>query len=308
MTTKVAKAKTTVGKSAKSRTTKKLAPARRSAVAEAVQAHESTVETVASAQPTFDVEGFLKLFDDHIRRIYGELRQVTQELNASARLMALGPNRILDVPCGDYPFRFKLPYVGTDRVMNTMLMRRDFPKAENLASLANRLPKGGVFVDGGGFLGASSSYFSQILGADEIHVFEPQRIILPTLEENLAMNEVKGLHLHKAALMDEEAAVAPGTFRPREIYNTPFLKHKEGTYKGMSIDGLNLSRLDVIHLDFHGPKILALKGALKSIEKHKPFIAIDVEGRDQAEVTEFLEPMGYDIAGLPTSFLYYPKA
>lgn len=283
------------------------APSRQTKAAESESLGAEPITGPAEALP-FDVEGFLHHFDEGNRRMYGELRQITQELNNSARILAMGPERILDVPFADFPFRFKLPYVGTDRMMSAMLARKEFPKADNLASLATRLPKGGVFVDGGGFIGASTSYFSQVCGADEIHVFEPQRIMLPTLEANLAMNEVRGLHLYEAALMDEdETGVAPGSFRPREIYNTPFLKHKDGQYKGATIDGLKLNRLDVIHLDFHGPKILSLKGAMKSIEKFRPFIAIDTDGRDQAEVTEFLTPYDYELAGLPSSFLYYPK-
>ncbi|WP_432636124.1 hypothetical protein, partial [Albidovulum sp.] len=113
---------------------------------------------------------------------------------------------------------------------------------------------------------------------------------------------------HAAALMDEATPVGQGTFKPREIATTPYLRHQEGDYEGMTIDGLNLDRLDVIHLDFAGPKILALTGARDAIERFRPFIAIDTAGRDHKEVTEFLEPFGYEVAGLPASFLFYPKA
>lgn len=242
-----------------------------------------------------------------VRLLYGELRNSTQALNRAAQVLALGESRIISIPFFDYPFRFRLPFVDVDRTMGAMLARCELPRALNLASLALRLPKGGVFVDGGGFVGASASFFSQVCRADEIHVFEPQKIILPCLEENLRMNEVRGLHLHNAALMDEAGPVNPGTFKAREIANTPYLKHRDGTYRGATIDGLNLERLDVIHLDFHGSKLFALTGASESIQRFKPFIVIDNEGRDHLEVSEFLKPMGYVIAALPTSFLFYPK-
>ena len=271
-------------------------------------AAEALNDSQPNAPPAFDAAEFLKNFDNHVRRAYSELRSAVGSLTAAANHLAIGPERILDLPFGDFPFRFRLPYVGTDRVMNLMLLTRDFPKAANLSSLAIRVPKGGVFVDAGGFVGTSAAFFSQILGADEIHVFEPQRIILPALEENLAMNGVKGLHLHQAALIDEAGPVAPGTFRAKEIGSTPFLKHKDGTYRGMALDDLGLDQINFIHLDFHGPKIFALQGAAKSIDKFRPFIAIDLEGRDLEEAKKFLEPYGYDVAGLPGCFLFYPRA
>ncbi|HRV61998.1 MAG TPA: FkbM family methyltransferase [Albidovulum sp.] len=288
------------------KTTRDAAPEATAASEDAAAAQEAAAET--GTLPALDNNAILTFLEDAVQSLYGELRHSTQALNRAAQILALGESRVLEIPYFDYPFRFRLPYVSTDRTMGAMLARCEFPNAANLASLALRLPRGGVFVDGGGFVGTTAAFFSQVCRADEIHVFEPQRILLPCLAENLAMNEVRGLHLHAAALMDEATRVGQGTFKPREIAATPYLRHQEGDYEGMTIDGLNLDRLDVIHLDFAGPKILALTGARAAIERFRPFIAIDTAGRDHKEVTEFLEPFGYEVAGLPASFLFYPKA
>ena len=114
------------------KTTRDAAPEATAASENAAAAQEAAAET--GTLPALDNNAILTFLEDAVQSLYGELRHSTQALNRAAQILALGESRVLEIPYFDYPFRFRLPYVSTDRTMGAMLARCEFPNAANLAS------------------------------------------------------------------------------------------------------------------------------------------------------------------------------
>ena len=250
----------------------------------------------------------LESFERHIDRLANEMRRAINEVNVAAQVLALGPDRIAEMPAQDHMFRFHLPQVNRDVVQRKMLLNGVFPNVDGYNALSLRLPRGGVFIDVGGYLGVSSSFFAKVCQADVLHVFEPQNVVREILRKNLELNEVENVTIYDQAVMDGCTNVDPGAFKPHDMGATPFLKHANGRYQGVSLDSMDVDRVDVIHMDFSGPKMLALEGANDLIKRCKPFLIIDKASRDLREVVDHILPLGYrhdQSAGL---MMFYPEA
>ncbi|WP_424941291.1 FkbM family methyltransferase [Aliiroseovarius sp. S253] len=277
---------------------KKKAPAKKTA----------SVRKPAKPENPVPVSVSLEEFEKHVERISAELRRTINESFVAAQILALGSDRVLEIAAQDHLFKFHVPHANRDIVQKRMVLQGQLPNAEGYDALALRLPRGGTFIDVGGYLGISASFFSKICDADKIHIFEPQKAVFEVLQRNLELNGVEGATIHQKAVLDDVAPVNPGVFRPSNFGNTPFLKHASGRYEGVSLDSMKFKAADVLHMDFAGPKLMAIKGAEKLIKKFKPFIILDKGGRDISEVIEFVLPLGYkhdQVAGL---ILFYPEA
>ena len=269
-------------------------------------------ETVASVEETNtfaeEIPMPLQDFERRIERLSSEMRRAINEVNVAAQVLALGPERIADIPSQDHMFRFHLPQVNRDNTQRKMLLNGLFPNADGFNALSLRLPRGGVFIDVGGYLGVSSCFFAKVCKADVLHVFEPQNVVRDILRKNLELNQVQNVTVHEEAVMDECTNVDPGAFKAQDMGATPFLKHAAGRYRGIPLDSLDIDRVDVIHMDFAGPKMLALNGAIEMIKRCKPFLIVDKGSRDLRDVIENVLPLGYrhdQSAGL---MMFYPEA
>ena len=251
---------------------------------------------------------FMRGFELRVDRLAGEMRRAINDVRTAAQVLALGSDRIAHIPAQDHMFRFHLPQADRDITQKRIMLNGILPNADGYAALALRLPRGGVFVDVGGYLGVSASFFSRICCADEVHIFEPQKVVMDVLLKNIELNEVKNATVHQNAIMDEETTVNPGVFRGADMGATPFLKHAGGRYNGISLDSLNFEAVDVLNLDYNGPKMLALTGAEGLIEKCKPFVVVDKTGRDIKDVITFLTTRGYRHDQTVGLLIFYPEA
>lgn len=72
-----------------------------------------------------------------------------------------------------------------------------------------------------------------------------------------------------------------------------------GGYPTMMIDDLALEVCDLIHLDIEGYEFFALQGAIETIKRCKPIIALEwldhgrLYGVDQADILSWLDNLGY---------------
>ena len=126
----------------------------------------------------------------------------------------------------------------------------------------------------------------------QVHLFEPFDGVLPHLEETIRLNRLAGVQLHPLALSDHTGV---DTFRSNALDSTTgtlvegiktagekLYREKDRTVK---IQTATLDSLDivpgptVIKIDVEGAEHLVIKGAIGTIEKHKPILF--VETREQ---------------------------
>ncbi|BFU59512.1 MULTISPECIES: FkbM family methyltransferase [Rodentibacter] len=61
----------------------------------------------------------------------------------------------------------------------------------------------------------------------------------------------------------------------------------------ISIDSLQLERIDFIKIDVEGMELSVLTGALESIKRHKPIMTIEILKSNQQEIINLLAPLNY---------------
>ena len=138
-----------------------------------------------------------------------------------------------------------------------------------------------VILDVGGNFGQMAVLFSKIAG--HVHVFEAEPFIYTTLVKNLSENNCNNVTAHQVAVWHETGL---DLFYPKADFNR---FDSWGSYgidptamdgqpiKSITIDSLNLPKVDLIKIDIQGSDLNAMKGAVNTISKFKPTIIFEYE-------------------------------
>jgi len=154
--------------------------------------------------------------------------------------------------------------------------------------LAQLLRPGMAALDIGANIGALSIFMAQQVGpGGAVLAMEPQRPVFQLLCANVALNALGNVYTYHAA-----AGASEGTLLvPRVDYA------KGGNFGGVSllgtdkgepvpcrtVDGLALSRCDLIKIDVEGMENEAVAGATATIGKFRPVIYMENDRRDRSE-------------------------
>lgn len=144
-------------------------------------------------------------------------------------------------------------------------------------------------IDGGANIGVFTLTWAKLLeGWGEVYAFEPQDRIFYALAGNIALNNCFNAHAKHAALGGPTQMFinvphlnysAAGNFGGLSLVNKNDIGQPVGDFTYVvpcvSIDSLQLPRVDFIKLDLEGMEISALVGAVKTITKHKPVLLIE---------------------------------
>ena len=63
----------------------------------------------------------------------------------------------------------------------------------------------------------------------------------------------------------------------------------------ISIDSLELERVDFVKIDVERMEVEVLNGAMKTFKKYKPILLIEVLKSPQQEIFDLIKPLGYEI-------------
>jgi FkbM family methyltransferase len=160
-------------------------------------------------------------------------------------------------------------------------------------------------LDLGGCFGDTALYFADLVGENgkvysfefipsNINVFNKNLQLNHTLSNRIELIErpVHEISGQKVFFVDN----GPGSF-VTNIQPNCF----DGLIETLSIDDFVLSRdlhkIDFIKMDIEGAESKALKGALKTIERFKPKLAIAIYHSDDDfyEIPKFIKSLGYNI-------------
>lgn len=160
-------------------------------------------------------------------------------------------------------------------------------------------------VDLGANRGQMTLLFARLVGpTGRITSVEPAPAEFRRLEENVALNRLSTVRLHRVAVSDRagELAFAARADRPTQGK----LVDVETTYESEGAEVIRVparpldeliardERVDVIKIDIEGAGAVALKGAARILDEHRPVIYIELHGPDeQAGVRDALLSRGY---------------
>ncbi|BDT71068.1 hypothetical protein os4_05810 [Comamonadaceae bacterium OS-4] len=169
---------------------------------------------------------------------------------------------------------------------------------------------GVVGLDCGANLGVHTVEWAKALyGRGSVIAIEAQERIYYALAGNIAINNcfnARAIHGAIGSEVGELEIPVPDYLQPasfgslelRQTAKSEFIGqtiHAERNQKVrmLTIDSLNLPRLDFIKIDVEGMELEALAGGRATIERHKPVMLIESIKTDKAALLKFLEEHGY---------------
>lgn len=169
-----------------------------------------------------------------------------------------------------------------------------------VALMRRLLRPGDTVVSAGGNIGVHLVPLSQIVGfGGRVITFEPQEACRNVLRRNMQDNACDNVDVHPEAI-GEVAGIAH--FPPID-YNSPNnfggMELRETGITDVNVVTLDSFALDACHmlmLDVEGFELPALRGARETIEKHRPYLYVEIDRPDKRDaVLGFMREMGYEI-------------
>jgi len=155
---------------------------------------------------------------------------------------------------------------------------------------------GDTVINAGGNIGSHAVYLSQLVGPKgKFYTFEPQVPLYELLRENLTANCPDNWKALCAAL----GARSGESALPRLDYTTPqnlggaHICDGEVAVPMVAIDDLSIEP-NFIHLDVEGAELIVLRGAARTIAKHKPLLYLEYSDHSVATLMSELDKMGYN--------------
>jgi FkbM family methyltransferase len=175
----------------------------------------------------------------------------------------------------------------------------------------------GVFaIDCGANIGIHTIEWSKLMTQwGWVLSIEAQERLYYALAGNVALNNCFNVQAIHAAVGKADGVISIPKldfFQPAR-YGSLELKQRQGTefigqnfdyqkdlarVQAIRLDSLPLNRVDLIKMDVEGMELETLEGAANLLEKHKPFLAIEIIKSDREKLTSFLTSLGYTVRPL----------
>lgn len=180
----------------------------------------------------------------------------------------------------------------------------------------------GVVLDIGANIGNYSLYYALECNAGKVIAFEPVAETYCNLEKNIELNGLSDVvEIHNSGV-GKTTSKAQLKF-PLWNLNTGAAmleENTEGDINLVAIDEMNLSHVDFMKIDVEGMECEVIKGALKTIEKYRPFVVLESwydvnkplepwRNNDNIfDIIKMLSPLGYWWKQISeTDYLFYLK-
>jgi FkbM family methyltransferase len=183
------------------------------------------------------------------------------------------------------------------------------PELDGLGQLLSWCAPDPVILDIGANIGVHTLFFAELAGPrGRVHAFEAQRIVFQTLMGNLALNSIENVHGYCTAL-----GGAPGTLKlPPVDYSKPWnfggmglrnespspqfahgtqeraLADRNESIPIITLDSLELKRVDFIKLDVEDMEEEVLRGAKRTLDICRPLMQVEWLARDQGRLPAYL--------------------
>lgn len=170
---------------------------------------------------------------------------------------------------------------------------------QGMRAILKTLPEKSVVVDGGANIGFVAVPVAHEIKAKKgvVYAFEPQRMLFNALAGTIALNELDNLLVFNMALgADKGTAHLPKIDygAKKDFGMVQLSQSKEGEMVAViTVDSLNLDRLDFFKLDVEGYEIPALQGAAKTIKKHQPWCWVEYWKVGQDKIIQCFKSLDY---------------
>ena len=173
---------------------------------------------------------------------------------------------------------------------------------DKILAVVGTLPESSVIVDAGANIGLVCVPIAQQVAPKngKVYAFEAQRMMAYALCGSAALNDLENLVVHNLAL----GAIAGTLHAEKPDYGKPQdfglfslvdqVDELADKVAVVTIDSLNLPRLDFLKIDVEGMEIDVLKGCRKSLEQSLPWCWIEYWKVDVGEIKAQFEGLEYE--------------
>lgn len=151
-------------------------------------------------------------------------------------------------------------------------------------------------VDGGAHLGMHTMRFSDLVPDGHVYAFEASPRSYEKLNLTIQYNGIKNVTLYNVALHNEntQAHIVEHFNADQDAVNIGQHPHHKNI-EAISLDSLNLPKVDFIKLDVEGGEYNAIAGAEQLVKRCKPLITYEYLPRTAASLNPkiLLEAWGY---------------
>ena len=192
------------------------------------------------------------------------------------------------------------------------------PEAELIAWATQFIAHDETFVDVGAHVGTWAQHFA--LKCKQVHAFEPQRSTYDRLLEGSRLAKLGNVICHDVALggqgeVDLHVVSVDGggsTLRHRQELGAVLGVER---VRCAQLDDFEFDNLGVIKIDAEGFEIDILRGAAKTLEKHRPTLLLEAwdhewYARERAQLITHVVDLGYGVVsvqGWPQMMLVEPR-
>jgi FkbM family methyltransferase len=180
-------------------------------------------------------------------------------------------------------------------------------ESEIMILLKNILDSFSVFIDIGSNVGLHSMY-AVSLGTHHVYSFEANPHTYKHLLENVIYNKLNknqittlnyavGEEESESLFFDDLENRAASSFQ--RLYNNH--DYQELFVKVVTIDSLNIGKVDLIKIDIEGSELFSIRGALNTIKRTHPIIIVEmlrkwsrIHGYQPNEIISLLEELDYN--------------
>lgn len=157
----------------------------------------------------------------------------------------------------------------------------------------------------GAYIGTHTMALVDAVGAKgTVHVFEPQPWAYNGIKKSVKKNKITNTKVYNVGMSDKKSKLqfcsdGSGSSsicserRPSkkvwdEIYTIPVI----------TLDSLKINNISVMKIDVEGHELNALKGAIKTIQRSRPVIVIEIwrkRGKRLENIKKFMKDINYSI-------------
>jgi FkbM family methyltransferase len=232
------------------------------------------------------------------------------------------PNKIVNGRYGPMIINANDQYIGRSIEVYGTWAQDDIDLIKSLIELLVTKKEKIVFYDVGANIGTHTVALAKTFG-DRISVrsFEAQRQVYYVLCGNVAVNGLDNVQAHHAAvsdrsndtmLIDLPDYTLPNNFGGLELVpaertdNQYMTKTQSEPVTTVTIDQFSES-VDFLKMDIEGMEHMALQGAKKTIQAHRPICFVEMWKTDTESVKQFFKQLNYvAYAYKPDDWLFFP--
>lgn len=204
--------------------------------------------------------------------------------------------------------RFYVDYVSH---FGQVLVTQGLFEPETRRTIKQNLPPGGTFID----IGANEGYFSviaakQVGSTGRVISIEPQKRLIPIIEENARLNECNNIEVLNVAVSDKDMAttriwLSPSTVSGSSSVVNKYFVAKPQRISSRSLDSLfkelSVNKAHLIKIDVEGFEPEVIHSASALLKSHRiDQVLIDFylpilqkRGINPEDIHMFLETLGY---------------